>query len=128
MQSPDSKTTHEIILKRAWERIELAYEKAVSEGLRNPVVLVLDLQDDTARRVAEASGHDQRIDDVVAEAEKRGDLDRLAFGICPAMSPPSALAAFPDVAASLNEMLPPWTFYTVVVAAGSASLAVTPCP
>ena len=110
------------------ERIELAYEKAVSEGLRNPVVLALDLQDDTARRVAETSGRDQRIDDVVAEAEKRGGLRPLGIRHLPGDVAAKALATFPDVAASLNEMLPPWTFYTVVVAAGSASLALTPCP
>jgi len=38
------------------ERIEFAYEKARANGLDDPIILVLDLQDDRAARLAQLTG------------------------------------------------------------------------
>ncbi len=38
------------------ERIEFAYEKAKADGMDDPVILVLDLQDDRAARLAQLTG------------------------------------------------------------------------
>ena len=38
------------------ERIEFAYEKARLNGMEDPVILVLDLQDDRAARLAQMTG------------------------------------------------------------------------
>ena len=71
MKRPAWKALHEVIFKQARERIELAHTKAVQQGLLNPVVLALDLQDGIARKIADTSGRAQRTDEVVAEARRR---------------------------------------------------------
>ncbi len=40
------------------ERVEFAYEKARRQGIEDPVILVLDLQDDRAARLAQQTGLD----------------------------------------------------------------------
>jgi hypothetical protein len=127
MANPDWKSNHEVIFKQATERIELAYEKAKKQGLQNPVVLVLDLRDGIARRIAGTSGRDQRIDDVVAQAESRG-VAPLGIWHLPADVAAKLLAEFPDLAAKLREVPSQQAFYTVLVAEEGASLVLTPCP
>ena len=127
MESPDSRSSHEVIFKQARERIELAYDKAVKQGLQNPVVLVLDLRDSIARGIAGTSGRDQRIDDVVAEAERRG-VTPLSLWHLPGDVAAKLLANFPDVAAQVRKAPQQPAFYTVLVATGAVSLLLTPCP
>jgi hypothetical protein len=127
MESPDCISSRKVIFKQATERIELAYEKAVKQGLQNPVVLALDLRDDIARRIADASGRDQRTDAVVAEAERRG-VAPLGVWHLPGEVAAKLLADFPDVAAMLREIPQQGAFFAVVVAEKGASLALMPCP
>ena len=127
MENLDCISSHEAIFKQATERIELAYEKAVKQGLQNPVVLALDLRDDIARRIAGTSGRDQWADAVVAEAERRG-VTTLGIWHLPGRVAAKLLADFPDVAAMLSEEAPPGAFYTVAVAEKGASLVLMPCP
>jgi hypothetical protein len=127
MESPDPRNSHRVIFKQMTERIELAYETAVKQGLQNPMVLVLDLHDENARKIADTSGRNQRTDEVVAEAERRGVVP-LGIWHLPSDVAARWLADFPDVVAQLHEIPPPSTFYTVMLAAGAVSLVLTPCP
>lgn len=127
MESPDSMSTHEVIFKQARERIELAYDKAMKQGLQNPTVLALDLQDDLARGIAGMTGRDQRIDAVIAEAKSRW-VTPLGVWHLPSDVAAKLVVDFPDVAAQLCEVPPHGTFYTVLVAEKSVSLVLTPCP
>jgi hypothetical protein len=90
-------------------------------------VVVLDLQDSLARGIAGMSGRDQRIDAVVAEAKSRG-VAPLGIWHLPSDVAAKLMADFPDIAAQLHEMPQQPAFYTVLVAAGGASLVLTPCP
>jgi len=127
MNEPDINAHHETIFKRTRERIEVAYEKATKYGFKNPVAVVLDLNDDFAREIAGTSGLHERIDDTVAEALYRGVVP-IAVWHLPGDFAAKLLARFPGVAAKLGEPSPQGTFYTVLVAAADVSLVLTPCP
>jgi hypothetical protein len=49
-----AQSRRELLFNR--ERVEFAYEKAAADGMDDPVILVLDLQDERAARLAQLTG------------------------------------------------------------------------
>lgn len=56
------------------ERIELAYVKAQAKGLDDPTILILDLQDDGAVRLAQMTGVDREQIERLREDCERDDV------------------------------------------------------
>lgn len=129
MQRSDWRDLHDTLFKQAKERIELAYVKAAKKGMRNPVVLLLDLSDDMARGILESQGGGQMAHDLCAEAEKRGIVPICCVG-WPRDATAGLLAevdGIPNITDRLRETLPA-SFYTVLLAGGNISVKETPCP
>ncbi|MCY2993239.1 MAG: hypothetical protein NTY19_35955 [Planctomycetota bacterium] len=129
MQSFNPQDLHQVAFNQGREAIEAAYEKARRKGLRNPVVLMLDLRDDKAREIMEIIGGGPKADDQCAEAERRGVEPRCYMHLAgdDAAKLLARIPGIPDVSDQIREP-PPGCFYTVLLVAGAMSLAPTPFP
>ena len=67
------------LIRRNIERIEHAYVAAVNAGDPDPAVLLLDLRDDLARRIAANALSRTDIDGLVAEKGRSGLIPTLCF-------------------------------------------------
>jgi hypothetical protein len=111
------------------ERIEFAYDKAQSDGIDDAVVLVLDLSDDRAARLAQLAGlHLEQIERWREECARREVVPTqilaaprwAALTVVGPMTPNSALG--------IIQSSPPDTFRVVAIASGGNAFADFPMP
>jgi len=114
----DAQCYQAVLVHQNREKIEVAAVKAIEQRLENPVVLVLDPGDNTARAIANQSGRESQIDAWVAEYERRGVVAILTWAL-PARVVCSLLAASdPWVAEAITPLSHPRSYYIVIVASG----------
>lgn len=111
------------------ERIEFAYEKAKAEGADDPVILVLDLQDDRAAKLAQSTG--LRWQQVRLSHEECGRDEAIPIRIFAA--PRWAVLALvapmtPNGPQGILKPNPPGTFRVPAPAAGGIAFADFPQP
>jgi hypothetical protein len=113
---------HLAYLRASQERIRTLILEVLGEGHEHPTVLVLDLRDQSARRIAETSGEAAGIADYLSRARECGGSPILNW--CVSRSHAAALLedAFSDVSADVAAPIYPGGYAVVVVANGSASL------
>jgi len=111
------------------ERIEFAYEKALARGMDDPIILVLDLQDDRGARLAQSIGlpweQIQRWRDECARCDvvPTQMLAAPRWAVMCTVGPTS-----PNSPRGIARPSPPGTFRVVAVAAGGNSFADFPLP
>jgi hypothetical protein len=115
-------TDHMEYLNAVRERIRTLILEVLGEGHEHPTVLVLDLRDRSARRIAEASGEAAVIADHHSRARECGGSPVVNW--CVSRSHAAALLAdeFSDVSAKVAAPFFPGGYAVVVVANGSATL------
>ncbi|MEN6407474.1 MAG: hypothetical protein ABFC77_13505 [Thermoguttaceae bacterium] len=111
------------------ERIEFAYEKVKADGMDDPVILVLDLQDDRAARLAQLTGLPW--ERVKLWREDCGQRDAIPTQILAA--PRWAVLAVigpmtPNSPQGIIKVSPPGTFRVIAIAAGGNAFADFPKP
>lgn len=111
------------------ERIEFAYEKVQANGMDDPVILVLDLQDDRAARLAQLTGLPW--ERVKLWREDCGQRDAVPTQILAA--PRWAVLAVvgqmtPNSPQGIVKPSPPGTFRVIAIAAGGNAFADFPLP
>mgnify|MGYP006876613410 CR=1 FL=1 len=111
------------------ERIEFAYEKALSKGLDDPIILVLDLQDDRAARLAQQTGLDWETIQRWREACLQGDFVPTQVLCAPRWAVMCTVGpTTPNSPRGIAKPCAPGTFRVVAMAAGGNSFADFPLP
>lgn len=111
------------------ERIELAYVKAQAKGLDDPIILVLDLQDDGAARLAHSTGLPwEQIERSREECERADVVPTQVLAV-----PRQAVTCLVGPAASngpkeIAQPNPPGTFRVVAIASNGNSFVDFPAP
>ena len=118
---PDHIARHAFHITNNRERIEASYLKALDLGAADPAVLLLDLQDESARSILETAGAEATIDAVIAAAKSIGATPFSTWPMPRPLVTASIAEAFPDVAAVIAGDVDFGGFWAVVVAEGSAS-------
>jgi hypothetical protein len=111
------------------EKIEFAYENALLHGHDDPVIVVLDLSDATAARVAELAGSSkEQIDRWRSECLQR-DLIPTQIVAAPRWAVLTVIGPLsPKSPQGIIKPNPPGTFRVVAVAAGGNAFADFPLP
>ena len=125
MPHHDWMASHEVLYRQARERIEIAFCKAKRKQIEEPVILVLNLRDKTARQIAYLTGREADVDAQIREADKRG-VEPLVLWHIPNEYAKKIAYGSSEVAVALEDDVGPDAFHTVVVADGSVSVYVTP--
>lgn len=111
------------------ERIEFSYEKALAGGLKNPVILVLDLLDDRAARMSQMAGVSW--DQIERCREEGRRLEVVPVYVLP-VPPDAAMCVVgpstPKSPQGIVKPSAPGTFRVVAIAAGGNSFADFPLP
>lgn len=111
------------------ERIEFAYQKALADGVEDPVILVLDLQDESAARLAELTGlsHDKLMR--WREQCEQQDVVPTQILVAPRWAVLCVVGPLtPHGPQGVAKPNPPHTFRVVAVAAGGSAYADFPEP
>jgi len=117
---------HLTLYQQGREQIEIAYLQAVNRDVVDPVVIVMDLREPLAMKLAEDTGQSDRVQAQIAEGERRGVVPTV-FGGHPREGAKKLLAEYPDVVTAMDELTDPGIFLTIIVALGVASVRETPC-
>lgn len=121
----------EHLMKTAIERVEVAWLKAHRDQLEHPTVLVLDLDDPTAREISSTADREDEAERFIANAERQQKAPIMLWHL------PGAVAAnlLPDEESVMKQVLTDWssfgpegTFPAVVVSAGCVALVVRCVP
>lgn len=111
------------------ERIEFAYAKALDSGLDDPVILVLDLQDDRAAQLAHLTGlpweqiHQWRRECQRCDVVPTQVLSAPRWAVLCTVGPTT-----PNSPRGIAKPNPPGTFRVVAIAAAGNSFADFPLP
>lgn len=116
---------HDILYQQGREQIEVAYLQAVNRGVADPVVIVMDLREPLAMKIAEAAGQRDAVEAQIAEGERRGVVPTV-FGGHPREAAKKLLAESPEIVNALDGMPAPGMFLTIIIALGTASVRETP--
>lgn len=117
---------HDTLYQQGREQIEVAYLQAVNRGVVDPVVIVMDLREPFAMKIAEAAGQRASVEAQIAEVERRGVVPTV-FGGHPREGAKKLLAESPEIVNALDGMTAPGMFLTIIIASGTASVRETPC-
>jgi hypothetical protein len=111
------------------ERIEFAFEKARANGLDDPIILVLDLQDERAARVARQTGLPWETIERCRRECQRCDVVPAQLISAPRWAVTCVTGPrMPNGSKGDDKASPPGTFRVVTIAAGGNSFADFPMP
>ena len=116
---------HDILYQQGREQIETNYLQAVNRGVVDPVVVVMDLREPLAMKIAEAAGQRAAVEAQIAEGERRGVMP-IVFGGHPREGAKELLAESPEIVRALNDGAAPEMFLTIIVALRATSVRETP--
>ena len=121
----------EHLMKTSIERVEVAWLKARRDGLEHPTVLVLDLDDPTARKICSTADREDEAERFIANAERQQSAPIMLWHL------PGAVAAdlLPAEEVRMKQVLNDWssfcpedTFPAVVVSEECVALATCHVP
>lgn len=111
------------------ERIEFAYEKAKADGTDDPVILVLDLQDDRAARLAQLTGLPWQQVNLWREECGRNESVPTQILAAPRWAVLAVVGPMtPNSPQGILKPNPPGKFRVVAIAAGGNAFADFPLP
>jgi len=105
------------------EKVEQVYLQTKQNGIADPIVLVLDVQDDGARIMAGFVMGVERRDNFLEEARQREMTPVLVLGVEHAKAVDFFSRISADVEAALKKGLPPGYFWSIAVARGGRCYA-----
>ncbi|MDP6557305.1 MAG: hypothetical protein QGG71_21740 [Pirellulaceae bacterium] len=117
---------HDTLYQQGREQIEVAYLQAVNRGVVDPVVIVMDLREPFAMKIAEAAGQRASVEAQIAEVERRGVVPTVFSGH-PREGAKELLAEYPEIVTAPDERTDQGMFLTIIVELGAASVHETPC-
>lgn len=121
----DENFDHDILYQQGREQIEVAYLQAVNRSVVDPVIIVMDLREPLAMKIAEAAGQRAAVEAQIAEGERRGVVPTV-FGGHPREAAKKLLAEAPEIVNALDGLPAPGMFLTIIIALGAASVRETP--
>jgi len=112
------------------ERIELAYVKAHTRGLHDPIILVLDLQDERAAALAQMTGTPREQIERAREECQRDDVvpTQVIAVPCQAVTCLVVSPAVPSGPKEAVQPAPAGTFRVVAIASNGSAFADFPSP
>lgn len=116
---------HDILYQQGREQIEVAYLQAMNRSVVDPVVIVMDLREPLAMKIAEAAGQRAAVEAQIAEGERRGVVPTV-FGGHPREAAKKLLAEAPEIVHALDSSAAPGMFSTIIIALGAKSVRETP--
>jgi hypothetical protein len=112
---------HQVLLRECTERIEMHFLKARRYGATDPIVLVLDLTDESARAIAATTGRDAESEAHIAQARRRGVGAVATWGLPRPMAVPLLAVDHRTISDVVAEPCSPDRYWVVVVTAGAAA-------
>jgi hypothetical protein len=119
-------TIHENLLGQSIEWAETDFLSALRNGATTPVVLVLDLDDESARAIAGTTGRAAELEALIERTRRVGCSALATWGLPHDMAASLLAEEFPDVAGDIATTCAGGRFWVVVVAAGAASVFTMP--
>jgi hypothetical protein len=127
-------TGRESLVEASLRELFVAFDQACAEGIRQPVVFLIDCQDEIGEQVVRAWEGDDAVDAaILAVAESRPDNEdgvmtptltrAFAMKECVAEVP----QLFPYLAGTFSEPYPEDGFLVVAISFGGAATFVVPC-
>lgn len=111
------------------ERIEFAYEKAKADGMDDPVIVVLDLHDERAAKLAQLTGLPKEQADRWCKQRSRHDSVPTQILAAPRWAALAVIGSMtPNSLQGILKPSPPDTFRVIAVAAGGNAFADFPMP
>jgi len=111
------------------ERIELAYVKAQAKGLDDPVILVLDLQDDGAARLAQLTGVSwEQIEQLRKQCDRADVVPTQVLAVPRGTVSCVVGSTAPNGSKGIAQPNQPGTFRVVAIASSGNSFADFPAP